>query len=159
MTTIAISADGMSIAADGLSMNGWGGVCGLHCKKITHDGGKVYAVSGVMALIEPLVEWYKAGHDPKNTPVCTSDSKWSLIVRDDGQWYLCTSDAPYPDVMELPAAIGTGCDYALGAMYAGATTKEAVEIACRLDSRTGGTIQVVNIAEALGLAPVREAAE
>lgn len=35
-----------------------------------------------------------------------------------------------------PIAIGSGSPFALGAMHAGATAHEAVEIACRLDSRS-----------------------
>ena len=43
-----------------------------------------------------------------------------------------------------PYAIGSGSEYALGAMDAGATAKEAVKIACR-DVFTGGVIRTYRI--------------
>jgi ATP-dependent protease HslVU (ClpYQ) peptidase subunit len=39
--------------------------------------------------------------------------------------------------------VGSGADYAMGALYAGATPEKAVEIAAKLDVNTSGPIQVV----------------
>jgi ATP-dependent protease HslVU (ClpYQ) peptidase subunit len=40
--------------------------------------------------------------------------------------------------------IGSGSDYALGALAAGKSIEKAMEIACQLDSRgTGGQINVI----------------
>lgn len=40
-------------------------------------------------------------------------------------------------------AIGSGADYAMGAMYAGKTAREAVQIAMRLDVHTGFGVDTV----------------
>lgn len=40
-------------------------------------------------------------------------------------------------------ALGSGCDVALAAMYAGATAREAVAIAVKMDTATGGRVQTV----------------
>jgi len=70
---------------------------------------------------------------------------------------------PYLSGVDVPFAIGAGSDYALGAMDYGASPEEAVRGACRRNVFTGGEIQVVNIAAALGLQPqaaaLAEAAE
>lgn len=42
-------------------------------------------------------------------------------------------------------AIGTGADFAMGAMLAGATALEAVKIAIKLDPNSGGRVQSVKI--------------
>lgn len=42
-------------------------------------------------------------------------------------------------------AIGSGSDFAMGAMLAGATSVEAVKIAIKLDPNSGGRVQSVKI--------------
>lgn len=44
---------------------------------------------------------------------------------------------------ELPAAIGSGMDYALGAMDAGASAEQAVAIAGGRDGSTGGEVMAL----------------
>ena len=158
MTTIAV--DGKSIAADGRARNSWGGIVSESVQKIIVKGRTIYAVAGSKALVEPLIKWYESGHDPGNLPVCTDDRGWSLLVIYKAGCALFTRIAPYPELVEMPFALGTGTDYALGAMRAGASAAEAVRIACELDSGSGGEIQVIDIADALGLdKPLLEAAE
>lgn len=50
----------------------------------------------------------------------------------------------------LPAAIGSGSEYAIGAMLAGKTPAEAVEIASKRDLTTAGTITALHLEEANG---------
>lgn len=42
-------------------------------------------------------------------------------------------------------AVGSGSDVALGALYAGATPKQAVEIAAKIDAGTGGKINTLKV--------------
>ena len=44
-------------------------------------------------------------------------------------------------------ALGSGADYALGAMAAGATATEAVQVAISLDVYSGGEIETLNVKE------------
>jgi ATP-dependent protease HslVU (ClpYQ) peptidase subunit len=46
--------------------------------------------------------------------------------------------------VDPPCAIGSGMQFALGAMEAGSSPKEAVEIACRRDPFSGGKIAVLS---------------
>jgi ATP-dependent protease HslVU (ClpYQ) peptidase subunit len=39
--------------------------------------------------------------------------------------------------------VGSGSDYAVGAIYAGAKPEKAIEIAAKLDVNTSGPIQIV----------------
>lgn len=48
-------------------------------------------------------------------------------------------------IREPHAAIGTGMDYALGALAAGATAKQAVQIAARFDLETGHGVDCVQV--------------
>ena len=46
----------------------------------------------------------------------------------------------YPE--QAPIAVGSGGDVAMGAMLAGATSQQAVRIACKLDSSSGMPVQI-----------------
>jgi hypothetical protein len=156
MTTIAIK-DGI-IAAD--SQTTFGNERGLRpTKKIAVGKEAVYAVSGI-SILDPLVAWHEAGADPRNLPAVGSGERWTLMVAwRHGQVCLFNSEAPYGLRIDAPFAMGTGGDYALGAMDHGASAEEAVAIACRRDTASGLPVQSVNIDEALGLVVVKEAAE
>ena len=157
MTTIAIDALG-NIAADGRA------TCGNEISrddvdKIILTHGRIYALAGAGALTAPLIAWHHAGADPTKLPIC-KDCNWSLIVVDDNGIYCYNDRVPYAvaNAYEPPVAFGSGQDWALGAMLAGKSAKEAVEIACKVDINSGGKVMAVNIADTL--APkLKEAAE
>ncbi len=156
MTTIAIK-DGI-IAAD--SQTTFGQERSLRpTKKIAVGKDAVYAVSGLGGMLDVLADWHSNGADPRALPIVGSGEKWSLLVADRNGVYLYHVDAPYPLRIDPPFGLGTGGDYAIGAMDYGASAEEAVMLACMRDTASGLPVQSVNIAEALGLAPVREAAE
>ena len=157
MTVIA--SDGITIAADGRTITGHSEIARGSVRKIRIHRGKIFALSGMAALFDALVDWYSAGALPKDAPTIASDATWTLIVIDGGGPKLFTHRVPYEDRLTYPITFGCGCDYAMGAMLAGASPERAVEITCEKEAFCGGEIQVVNIAEALGLQPVREAAE
>ena len=57
-------------------------------------------------------------------------------------------DGLVPYVVSGPFfALGSGADFALGAMGAGAGPKEAVDIACRFDAASGGEVSVFDVGE------------
>lgn len=160
MTTIAI--DGVTIAADGLRTRG-SEICGLDHRKLKVDSGAVYAFTGKAPMFGPMVEWHLKGAKPDDLPKGADkdddSSSWTLIVIDGDGIGKYSSSCLYIERFDPPIAFGAGCDYALGAMLAGASARQAVEIACKVDVWSGGEIQIVNIAEAIGLQKVREAAE
>lgn len=150
MTTI--STDGVTIAADGLACIG-NEIVQWNCPKIVVRAGRIYAVTGSDALGRVAIDWHVAGADPSKLPVAGADASWSLIVIEGPTPIKTatryTSAMPYPDVFPLPQAFGSGCEYAMGALLAGASPRESVEIAAKLNCHTGGEIQVVDIATAL----------
>lgn len=151
MTTIAIDSHGVHIAADGL-INASGSRITHNARKIRVDSGAIYALAGTTCLFEPLIKWHKAGADPANVPAGL-DSEWALLVVTKDGAVLFSRDVPYPEQQYYPWTQGTGYRYAMGALKAGASAQRAVEIACEIDIHSGGEIQVVNIAQALGMAP------
>ena len=151
MTTIAYSLPHNQIAADGLEC--WGDmVARTDVKKIIVANRVIYALSGANGILDQLIEWEKAGAKGPSPP-CASDVHWTFLVIKAGARVSYSSKFPYSSPMPEIFAIGSGGDHAIGALAAGKTPRQAVELVRdkRLDVWTGGEIQVVDIAKALGL--------
>ena len=159
MTTIAITST--HVAADG--MRTWGDqIRGRSHRKIRVEGGTIYAFAGLAPMLDVMVRWHRDGADPNKMPYGAADKDhggWTLVVIDRDGVAKYTNSCPYIERFEPPIAFGAGQDYALGAMLHGASAEEAVRIVGELTNHTGGDIQVIDIAEALGLNQQREAAE
>jgi ATP-dependent protease HslVU (ClpYQ) peptidase subunit len=150
MTTIA--TDGVTIAADGLAARG-DEVCRQDVKKIREKDGVIYAMSGPLPIFAPLMEWHSNGAKVADVPQVHSDLEWGLLVISNAGAFEYSSRCVYPSQVEMPFTLGSGADYAMGAMHAGKTPAEAVQLVIDkcLNVHTGGRVQVINIKEALGL--------
>jgi len=98
------------------------------------------AVTGGIAEGLAMVEWYKAGADPASYPAFQNDSgRWTrLIVVTETE--LLEYEQPSTPIRwrrQDKRAWGSGRDYAIGAMAAGASAREAVEITNAHCTETG----------------------
>ena len=111
-------------------------------------------------MLPALIEWVQNGAKPNDTPPTPSGQGWGLLVIDREGERFYAHDCPYAQSVAKLFACGSGGDYATGAMHAGKTPAEAIRLIIdkRLDVHTGGEIQVIDTAEALGLNKL-EAAE
>lgn len=148
MTTIA--TDGRTIAADGLRVMG-SSIVARNEKKIRIRDGRIFAFTGTYAAFEPAVTWYLDGAAPDKRPATSADDGWSLVVIErDGGMAKWSSSAPFAEPMPYPWAFGIDSDFAFAAMMCGKTPVEAIALAAEHNVYTGGEIQVVDIAAALG---------
>lgn len=142
MTVIA--TDGHSVAADSLMCYGTERAA-QPAEKIIRRDGRIFAVSGI-GIPHVLIEWFQSGADPEKAPKLGNDGFWGLLVVEaDGRMSYLTSTMPYSQPAAPPFVLGSGGEYALGAMHAGATPAEAVAISCKLDVHCGGDIVVMYI--------------
>lgn len=159
MTTIAIDKHG-TIAADGMRV--WAGeIVGLEFQKVRVRHGRIYALTGTAPLFEPLIRWHHNDKaDPSKLPKGFDDDALIVIERP-GAIIKYGAACPYPEEFIPPIAFGAGGEMATGAMLAGATAPEAVRLVAERCNHTGGNIQIVDIAQALGLSDeaVKEAAK
>lgn len=148
MTIIAVSWT--HIAADGMKL--WGNeIRGLNHKKIIQRGDVIYAFAGLAPMQDPMIAWHQAGGNPEKLPKLFDDeSSWTLLVIDPQGLRKYSSTCPYPEEFDAPFAIGAGLDMALGAMYAGASAQQAVEIVNAHCNTSGGEVQVMDIMEITG---------
>ena len=143
-----IAWDGRIIAADGLVSAG-GVITSRNHKKLLVEDNRIFGLAGGLGFMPHLVHWYKNGAKPGEAP---KDTDWTFIVLEGGGVARCASNTfPYMDSYDPPWAWGSLWCVAYGAMLAGKTAVEAVEIMCRTDTECGGEIQAVNIDEVLGV--------
>lgn len=155
MTTIA--TDGVTIAADGLGVSGSERVA-TSLKKLKVQHGRIYGLTGMSQILEEVIYWHNRGADPAHEFKGLKDPDWLLIVVDRYGLTSYSDMSLYPNSFHYPQAFGSGASYAVAAMHLGHSPAEAVKVASKLDVYTGGEIQVINIAEALGISTL-EAAE
>lgn len=142
MTTIAY--DGRYVAADSQ-------VCFGACRgaksvqKIKVRGSVAYACTGHGALFDPMIVWFEMGAKPEDKPKVSDDKNACLLVFSDGKCRAYKSDLPYPEELFGPDAWGSGAEYAIGAMRAGASAEHAVRIAIECDVYSGGPTQVIDL--------------
>lgn len=108
------------------------------------DGSRVGVVSAKLGHPEKFVAWLRAGGDPAEWVGDLPDLR-AIVVRPDGAVHLY-DDNIWASGPIGPAdffALGSGTEYALGAMHMGASAAEAVEAAIRFDANSGGAVMVL----------------
>ncbi len=167
MTTIAVDQN-WNVAADGLALYG-GTVCGLDEQKLfvrQQQGQKmIFGLSGILAILPPLMNWYMEGAEPERAPRANDNSAWTfLAVRGiEGKaprLFIMTNSVPFPAEMKPPMAVGSGGDYALALMHAGYSAKGAIQLIINkgLDVSTGGTVLAMNAIDIINGKVAAEAA-
>ena len=118
------------------------------CTKLFRVGpNTVVAVCGWARHIAPLIEWVRAkfpdGHPAIDIVEDMEHGSMLIVADEDG----CRQySSRYPRWIEDPYdAWGSGMDFALGAMHAGADARRAIEIATELDTGTGRGIDAVDV--------------
>jgi ATP-dependent protease HslVU (ClpYQ) peptidase subunit len=128
VTTIAW--DGSELCADSRASSGSRSVSVTKIARL--KDGSLFGFAGTAAAMLKVRRWFDAGADPDAKPKFRGDID-VLVIRPDGVAveYERTLD---PLVLkDRVAAIGSGGEYAIGAMEWGATAYQAVEAACRRD--------------------------
>lgn len=139
MTTIAYR-DGIMAADTLITSNGM--VDGYHQKIARNAVGDLAGASGNSAKCCAFLAWFSGGekHEP---PEWDEETGNGLIVRCDGAVELYMQHGR-SDLRADFYAIGSGYQIAIGAMAAGASAKEAVAAAIKIDTCSGGEITVLH---------------
>lgn len=138
MTTVA--TDGVTIAADGRTTAG-NEIVNDSTRKIHRlPDGSVVAEAGTctasITAIEELSDAMLEGRPPK-----FAKGEYTLLrLRADGKAVIYWGELT-PVEVPTPYAIGSGGEFARGAMAYGASAAVAVRIATKLDSKSGGRVR------------------
>lgn len=142
MTTIAYR-DG--IMAGDTAVSDRGTYCGQYQKVFARDGA-LMGVCGCLGEVARLRDWFMAGAEGDPPALTDSDSE-ALLITGDGvvEW------VGHPNKRMVITgdmhAIGSGFQLAIGAMAAGASALQAVEVACDFDLCTRRPINLARLSD------------
>lgn len=133
MTTVAY--DGKNIAVDTRIAGGF-----MHTSSKVQQlpDGSRGAGAGIVADIHRFFRSFFG--DPATIPEGEYDT---LVMHLDGRVVHYSGDGLAMDITGTRYAIGSGADFALGAMHAGKSAAVAVKIACELDPNSGLPVETI----------------
>lgn len=141
MTTIVIDSNYI-ISADKLSVLGQTLACSNNTVKVFRVEDDWIGGAGMVKEVRNFVEWYKGDKERKpNLDDC------SILILKGKRVYSVeqTSDGNIHYIEEdVPTARGSGSQIALGAMLAGKSGKEAIEITSKVDVYTSSNVKEYN---------------
>lgn len=140
MTTIA--TDGVAIASDGRTTAGNQVVTDKATKLFRLPDGSVVGESGTctasILAVDELSDAIREDRHPKRM-----GGDYTLLrLGADGKATVYWGELVGVEV-PTPMAVGSGSEFALGAMHHGACAQEAVRIAKKLDRNSGGRVQTL----------------
>jgi hypothetical protein len=109
------------------------------CTKVHRVGEWLVGGAGDSGTIRRFIKWFENGRKTPHPKM--PDNFCMLSLGPDGLIYWSAAMIPEP-IERGFHAIGSGGNAALGAMMNGADCKRAVEIACLIDTGTGGEVVV-----------------
>ncbi len=133
MTTIICDRTGMAGDSQATSVYGISATTKLFKLRV----GGIVGISGTLVEGLVFVEWLKG--EMKEAPP-KMDEVEGILLRD-GIMYHFDGHAFPMRVLDKVIAIGSGAQFAVGAYYAGASLRESVKIARKLDAWSGGRIK------------------
>lgn len=144
MTTIAF--DGKTLAADGQVTMGDSAIASLTRQKLFKNVGMFQALAfcGSLDYVESFLEW--AEHPEGSAP---PEGEYTVIFVIDGEVNYSWMMSPITEYVKCDKgeidAWGSGAVFAIGAMRAGKTAREAVNLACTYDAFTGGKVRSMKV--------------
>lgn len=151
MTTIAF--DGRTIAFDKQITSEHGAIDNAEANKMIYVGDNQYLYaggSGSLDAVQEFQQWMIAGAIPGQFPrLCYEESNNCTFVaianRSPRELVEIGRHGRVCTYTDKPEAVGSGSEYAQGALLAGATAEEAVKIAAQCDAFTGSDISVIDL--------------
>jgi len=145
MSTVA--TDGLTMASDSRITDDGGAMDQLNYPKIKKFKDSIGGFAGDLESGVLFFSWMERGEpdDPAQKPTLEDDDFIALVLRKSGVYWYGSKLIPGGIPSGTPAAIGSGGDVAMGAMLAGKDPANAVRLACRVDSNSGGKIRTLKL--------------
>jgi ATP-dependent protease HslVU (ClpYQ) peptidase subunit len=146
MTTIAINKeDGkIIVSADTLMTGIWKDskkFIKIYKLIIGRDQEVIVGGSGSAASVYAFFDWCTKGMNYDDYPVEHAEEAQFILVNKKS--VCCYESYPRPIETGFPYSIGSGSQYAMGAMLAGSSTVDAVKIAAKLDPYTNNKVHTL----------------
>jgi ATP-dependent protease HslVU (ClpYQ) peptidase subunit len=139
-----IAWDGKTLAADKQATSVGYGYTVTKVHRV--DGKGLVAFSGDGDGAMALLAWFRGGMNPAEYPAGQKDNDVCGLFIDTSGRAMSYGKSAFPQTIEGKFyAMGCGRDYALAAMHLGKSAREAVEVACALDSFCGNGIDTLEL--------------
>lgn len=140
MTTVAW--DGASLASDSRAASGTRSHSTRKIERL--PDGTLFGFAGYLSAYPKVRNWAAGGCVPEDRPKIRPGSEFILVKPD--KTILVYEDCKDPiEVTDKIAAIGSGAEYALGALACGASAHRAVEVAALFDPATAGPVVILDL--------------
>lgn len=126
MTTVAW--DGKTLAADTCMS---GAYIAVFTKTFQLPDGRLFAGAGEIQDILLAVKWLTEGGDRPEL-----DAMNSILIYPDGRAFFLDEKLVEMRINESIAATGSGAQFAIAALYLGASAEKAIEVAAHFDTGT-----------------------
>lgn len=108
-----------------------------HGRKVYKHNGTCIGIAGTYTDCMRFMKWYRGG---MKEPLKKVGDVSALLLSAEGNIFYFDGEAQSYKVTDKFMAIGSGANAAMGAMHMGATPAQAVKIASKVDTYTGGRI-------------------
>ena len=109
--------------------------------KIVSKKGAILATCGDTELGVLFYQWWGTRRKKPEFPE-KADFEAVVLDKNGKLWHYDETLTP-AEILEPFFSIGTGAHAALGALHAGASPEQAVEIACKIDNNSGLPVQII----------------
>lgn len=133
------------MAADSMSV--MGGMKIFNEIKLHRVRGAVIGLAGGSGALT-FLDWYKAGSPAlkyNEHPTFNEDASFLALVATKKGLFMADDTLRLEQVFEPFFAIGSGKGEAIAAMHCGKNAIQAVQIAARIDSNTGGRVRYMRV--------------
>lgn len=108
------------------------------------DGG-VIGGSGTASILAAVIHWIANGATGEPPSKQDDDCYFLLLLKPDGTIWRAENNTTFFRILDPFAATGSGSNFAMAAMELGASAAEAVRVAARYDSGTGGKVRTLAV--------------
>lgn len=112
--------------------------------------GSLVGTAGTAAVCIDVVRWLEAGGVGDAPKPGEDECFFLLILKPDGTIWRAESRFPAFQVLDGFAAIGSGAPFAMAAMEMGASPAQAVRVAIKYDTGSGGRVRSKSIPRRAG---------
>lgn len=142
MTTIVADFEKKQMAAD--SKISYSNRSYMSDKMFRTENGTIFGVAGNVDEGIAFVNWYLGGRIGDKPEFDSSDESFEALLMNSEGLFHCTHHGIMSKVKNNSFAIGSGAEYALGAYRAIGDLRRSVEIACEMDSGSGGDVVLMD---------------
>jgi ATP-dependent protease HslVU (ClpYQ) peptidase subunit len=140
MTTIVYRDGEMACDSQSTTTSEAGGSRAFKCVKMYRKGRSIVGLAGETFAGLVFLDWLDSGQDPPDRLIDGDADFTALVLRPGKRLYEYDRWCRAERINQRFYAVGSGAKAALGALHMGASARQAVRIACKIDPYSRGPV-------------------